>query len=49
MPVMSFCLVALLGLGVWKSGILNRKNVPVIDEEPGTQTEANEPVPVPEP
>lgn len=48
-PAMMFCLVVLLGLGVWKSGILSKKNVPIIDEELGTQNEGNEPVPYPDP
>ena len=31
-PVMAFCFTALLGLAVWKSGILDKKEVPVIDD-----------------
>ena len=43
-PVMAFCFTALLGLAVWKSGILEKKNVPVInDDGQGQQTEITDP------
>lgn len=43
-PVFSFCLVALLGLGLWKSGILGNDKVPVIDDGgQGQQTETADP------
>ena len=43
-PVMAFCFTALLGLAIWKSGILDRKNVPVTDGDgQGQQTEITDP------
>ena len=43
-PVMAFCFTALLGVAVWKSGILEKKNVPVInDDGQGQQTEIADP------
>ncbi|MBR5065283.1 MAG: hypothetical protein IKX09_03450, partial [Oscillospiraceae bacterium] len=43
-PVFSFCLVALLGLGLWKSGILGNDKLPVIDDSgQGQQTETADP------
>ena len=42
-PAMSFCLVALIGLGMWKSGLLKKQSVPIVDaNEPGTQTESTD-------
>ena len=43
-PVMAFCFTALLGFAVWKSGILDKKEVPVIDGDgQGQQTEIADP------
>ena len=49
-PALSFCIVALLGIGLWKSGVLDRKNVEVIQPD-GQQpsSEITQPVPDPEP
>ena len=49
-PALSFCIVALLGIGLWKSGVLDRKNVEVIQPQgQQPQSEISQPVPEPEP
>ncbi|MBQ2085027.1 MAG: hypothetical protein II464_02030 [Oscillospiraceae bacterium] len=49
-PALSFCIVALLGIGLWKSGVLDKKNVEVIQPQgQQTQSEISQPVPEPAP
>ncbi len=49
-PALSFCIVVLLGIGLWKSGVLDRKNVEVIQPQgQQPQSEISQPVPEPAP